>query len=298
MLMFTTGNAFSEENKIGTINLQCNECRSEQQYQAKALSALVNRQHAYINVVNFSPLEIRKFEISKLMVEVCSDYNHSASQGVCQLEDRSTIIPLVMQNIEFEKFIAYAEHLYQLNFFQPQQIKVSAEIAATAWALVNSKEDMAQIHVDWKRNITYYQFKKMWFEAYIKGRDLNTPIVNLSPDILFEFADESRLTSVVSGFDSEQRLHFNVLTLQDSNNQLSMTGTSLLTSGDSFQFSSTETQAYQAMSNLALAHGLTINKHQTTSSVEVTLQACAEKGKVCIDKEAIITKNSKIKTAY
>ncbi|MDO6618455.1 hypothetical protein [Shewanella sp. 6_MG-2023] len=290
MLMLVTANVFAN-NKVGSINLQCNDCNSDKKYQAAALSALANRQHAFMNVVNFSQFDLRKFEVIKLMVEVCSDYNRSATQGICQFEDRSTIIPLAPQNLEREQFITYAEYLYQQDFFEPLQIKVAPDIAATAWSLVNDKDRIVQINADWKRKITYYQFKKMWFEAYIQGVEYNTPIANLSPEITFEFADKSTLTSLVSGFDDEQRLHFSARKLKDSNNnQLSMTAIASLSNGDTFQFGSVETEAYQVLSHLAASQGFILDQKQMLTHIEVTLIACRDGVKTCSELDKLATK--------
>lgn len=269
-----------------TVNIQCNDCSADAQFQTAALNSLTDRQQAIVNVINFNRFEVRKYDVNKLDVEVCTDYTRSATKGFCKQEDYSSIQILPVTNLERERFFAFAEYLAEQDFFNTYRFKVNSQFATTAWELLlyeeRSWDDI------WKEKTSFIDIKLQVSQVISHSFQSNTPILNLSPIVEFEFVDQSTITAVVSHLDIKEAFGLTYLQLSDQNtNILSLNKASFFSIGDRFKFASMDCDSYKALYQKINNAGFTLAKRTHSIGIEVTLLACSSNSKPCVDVNAL-----------
>ncbi|WP_144212002.1 hypothetical protein [Shewanella donghaensis] len=316
--MFASVTAATQANTHDLrVNIQCNGCFAEVEFTEAALNSLSDRQSATVSVINFRQFEVRKYQIEKLGIEVCTDYKKSATSGFCKLKDHSSVEVLPVTNLERERFISFAEYLVQQDLLDDYHVKVSADFAATAWQLllheslikVDLKTDVIDTTIDtksvnqllfdtpnsglsmqraltdlWQQQADYKGLKNTWQQAYQHSVAANTPIENLSPTVMFDFDDSSKITAVISRDDLAGQLALTYQQLSDQNsNRLILNKPRLFAIGDSFKFASIESDSYKALYKKVNHLGLALAEKTHPAGIEVTLLACSANSKPCVD---------------
>ncbi|MCL1066206.1 hypothetical protein L2735_05215 [Shewanella olleyana] len=266
------------------VNIQCNECDSNQAYHRAALSALKDREQKVVNVVNFNQFDVRKFDVKKLQVEVCSDYWKSATKGYCKMEDGSSIKPLKVTNIEREKVILLSEQLYQLDFFQRQKIQADPKVANTAWELAQNHYVANKLMSNWQQEYQYEYsaFLAKWQQGERASLQANIPLKNLSPPIVITFADGSEVFAEVDFIDSNNQQHFSFTQLKDANsNHLVLAREKLFTLGDKFQFESQQNNDFIKMKELVELSGFMVEVQETLTGISASVVSCSPNENAC-----------------
>ena len=266
------------------VNIQCNHCTADSDYQTAALSALKDREQKVVNVINFSQFDVRKFDVKKLQVEVCSDYGKSATKGYCNMEDGSVLKSLQVTNIAREQVISLSEQLYQLDFFQQQDIQTDPQVASTAWQVVNHSYVANKLIFQWQRafEYEYSTFLLRWQQGELASIQAGIPLINLSPAIVLFFADGSKAYAEVDFIDSDKQLHFTFKQIVDAhNNHLNLNQDELFELGDSFQFESQRNDDFMKMQQLVEQSGFMTEVKETLTGNTVTVVPCTSTENPC-----------------
>ncbi len=264
------------------VSVQCNECVSSDDYRVAAISALRDREQKVVNVVNFNEFDVRKFDVKKLQVEVCSDYSKSATKGFCRMEDGSIVKPLKLTNIAREQFILFAEELYQIDFFQPINISVDYQVAGSAWELIGSGYLPNKVSDTWRQQSEYSDLVNRYKHGMQVSYQTGIFVTNLSPKIVYRFSDESQFNSEIDMIDMDEQLHYKFIALQDEhNNFLDIAEDPIFTLGDKFQFESQQSEDYMVMKKVVEAYGFMTEPKATPSGIAVTIVACTSSDNPC-----------------
>ncbi|WP_285163624.1 hypothetical protein [Shewanella goraebulensis] len=266
------------------VSIQCNHCTADSDYQTAALSALKDREQKVVNVINFNQFDVRKFDVKKLQIEVCSDYGKSATKGYCKMDDGSSVEPLKITNIAREKVILLSEQLYQLDFFQRQYIQADPQIAITAWELVKRSYAASKVMFNWQEQYQYEYAALLarWQQGEFASLQASLPLKNLSPPIVVTFADGSEIYVEVDFIDSESQLHFRFMDLKDANgNYLDLAPENLFTLGDTFQFESQKNNDFIKMKELAELSGFMVETQETLTGVSASVVPCSSSENIC-----------------
>ncbi|WP_153912495.1 hypothetical protein [Shewanella sp. TC10] len=266
------------------VNIQCNHCTSNQAYRQAALSALKDREQKVVNVINFNQFDVRKFDVKKLLVEVCSDYGKSATKGYCKMEDGSLVMSLKVTNIAREQVILLAESLYQMDFFKSQYIQVDPQVANTAWELIESSHVIGKVMFNWQQEYQYEYsaFQTNWQQGELASLQANMPLKNLSPPIVVTFADGSESYAEVDFIDTDNQLHFRFLQIKDANsNHLVLGQEKLFTLGDKFQFESQQSHDFIKMKQLVELSGFMVETQETLTGISASVVPCSSSENRC-----------------
>ncbi|WP_192021909.1 hypothetical protein [Shewanella sp. WPAGA9] len=283
------------------ISIQCNHCRTDADFHHAALNALQDREQKQIDVVNFSHFEVRRFDVKKLEVEVCSDYRRSATKGYCELSDYSTIKRLTLPHIVREQYIVLAEYLLQHDFFSPFNIQVDPNLVASAWTLLQDKYQ-AQVVKMWQQDASFTSLYQRWQAGKFMTNQMGFTFKHLSPNMVFHFADQSRFDAIIDtqainatggdeaaitaaevtrlGVDNILNVEFTYLNDRHANH-LDATQAEPLDDGDLWSFRSADDADFIAMKQKAAQLSLQVLQQDTATGIKVNLSACKADSRPC-----------------